>query len=326
MTESFHASPVRAKNLAGQSSGEATMHVTQLIQAAANVGESISQLPAVATLDWCDRAAAALVGIPHVSFAGVLICTVDESGRILDLEAAGFATPSSGRVASAAPHEGLEVARELRYRAEHIDHIGWAPGLQGLSFTQPVTSSLAALPGGSVWRQGSVGRLLGDVVGDDIIVGAAAIGQNVRGRCLVALIGPEGSSSERLAEIIAFAESFVPAISRRALQAIGPARSKRNQWLSPREQVVLDLLTLGMSVRQIADELKRSPHTVHDHVKALHRKLSASSRGELVARALGHVGGPESQSARMAKAEMIERTLDPQQFAEPKDRSTQVLG
>jgi hypothetical protein len=27
---------------------------------------------------------------------------------------------------------------------------------------------------------------------------------------------------------------------------------------------------------------------VHDHVKSLHRKLDASSRGELVARALGH--------------------------------------
>jgi hypothetical protein len=27
---------------------------------------------------------------------------------------------------------------------------------------------------------------------------------------------------------------------------------------------------------------------VHDHVKSLHRKLNASSRGQLIARALGH--------------------------------------
>jgi len=60
------------------------------------------------------------------------------------------------------------------------------------------------------------------------------------------------------------------------------------KWLTQREQIVLEQLTLGLSVRQIADELGRSPHTVHDHVKSLHRKLNASSRGELVARALGH--------------------------------------
>ena len=53
---------------------------------------------------------------------------------------------------------------------------------------------------------------------------------------------------------------------------------------------MLDLLVLGLSVRQIAEELGRSTHTVHDHVKSLHKKLNANSRGELVARALGHLG------------------------------------
>jgi DNA-binding CsgD family transcriptional regulator len=59
-------------------------------------------------------------------------------------------------------------------------------------------------------------------------------------------------------------------------------------WVTPREQEVLELLVLGFSVREIGEKLGRSPHTVHDYVKSMHRKLNASNRGALVARALGH--------------------------------------
>ena len=44
------------------------------------------------------------------------------------------------------------------------------------------------------------------------------------------------------------------------------------------EEVVLAQILEGKSVRQIAEGLGRSPHTVHDHVKAMHRKLGASTR------------------------------------------------
>ncbi|MBO6514537.1 MAG: helix-turn-helix transcriptional regulator [Phycisphaerales bacterium] len=58
-------------------------------------------------------------------------------------------------------------------------------------------------------------------------------------------------------------------------------------WLTLREQTILDHLLEGKSVRVIAECIGRSPHTVHDHVKNLHRKLNASSRGQLIARSLG---------------------------------------
>ena len=58
-------------------------------------------------------------------------------------------------------------------------------------------------------------------------------------------------------------------------------------WLTAREQEVLDHLALGRSVREIAAVLQRSPHTVHDHVKSLHRKLGANTRGGLIPRAIG---------------------------------------
>ena len=82
--------------------------------------------------------------------------------------------------------------------------------------------------------------------------------------------------------------AILPVLARRAILALGDGTDGPTKWLTQREQIVLEQLTLGKSVREIADELGRSPHTVHDHVKSLHRKLGASSRGELVARALGH--------------------------------------
>ena len=56
--------------------------------------------------------------------------------------------------------------------------------------------------------------------------------------------------------------------------------------LPPRLREVLALLARGLSEKQIAAELDLSAHTVHDHVKALHRRLGVQSRGELLALAL----------------------------------------
>ncbi|MFZ2875163.1 MAG: helix-turn-helix transcriptional regulator, partial [Phycisphaerales bacterium] len=72
-------------------------------------------------------------------------------------------------------------------------------------------------------------------------------------------------------------------------RTFGDGALRHSDWLSPREQEVLSALLLGKSIREIAVESGRSAHTVHDHVKNLHRKLRANSRGELVARALGHI-------------------------------------
>jgi DNA-binding CsgD family transcriptional regulator len=58
--------------------------------------------------------------------------------------------------------------------------------------------------------------------------------------------------------------------------------------LTPRLRDVLRQLARGLSEKQIAGELRISPHTVHDHVKALHRRLGVSSRGELLALLVTH--------------------------------------
>jgi DNA-binding CsgD family transcriptional regulator len=54
--------------------------------------------------------------------------------------------------------------------------------------------------------------------------------------------------------------------------------------LTPRQRQVLARLVAGASEKELAYELDVSPHTVHEHIKAIHRAFGARSRGELLAR------------------------------------------
>jgi len=58
-------------------------------------------------------------------------------------------------------------------------------------------------------------------------------------------------------------------------------------WLTARETAVLEHVVNGHTANEIAVLLERSPHTVHDHLKSIHRKTGATTRGELIAAAIG---------------------------------------
>lgn len=105
----------------------------------AELAERITELPAVATLDWCDRAAECLANLPGARATGVLIATLGDGGRLVDLEAAGFASVS-----------GDPGTRErllwLRSRAETLRNVGWAVACPSAGCSQ---SFRAELPGDS---------------------------------------------------------------------------------------------------------------------------------------------------------------------------------
>ena len=52
--------------------------------------------------------------------------------------------------------------------------------------------------------------------------------------------------------------------------------------LTEREREVLDLIAVGSTNREIAEQLYLSPHTVKEHTSALYRKLRARNRAEAV--------------------------------------------
>lgn len=267
---------------------------SQALRSVVKVTENICALPAVATQDWCDRAAAALLPIAQPAVAITMIGQLDDRGAIVRQEATGVAgvyvadvTTNIGRSHSAPsaitidPNDANLV--QVRTNLAQARELHWTPGHLPLGATKAGAADRFGISildaSNPVIKRWSAYRLQG------LLLGAAAIGP--AGRVLTIEMA---SSNVPLGEQEAAAlEAVLPALAKRAIMAIGTDPSEAAAWLTAREQIILQHLLLGKSVREIAEELGRSPHTVHDHVKSLHRKLNASSRGELIARALGYV-------------------------------------
>ena len=98
------------------------------------------------------------------------------------------------------------------------------------------------------------------------------------GKTVVAVLGPtlgEGRARTAAGDEIAVEVEVV---------ACDDDGSALLRVLPPRLRETLQLLVEGFSEKQLADQMKLSPHTVHDYVKALYRRMGVQSRAELVAR------------------------------------------
>lgn len=271
---------------------------TMALRAAVRMAENICSLPAVATQDWCDRAAAALLPACQPAIAVTMIGQIDDRGTILRQEATGVAgcyavevTTNIGRSSSATSVVPIDAtdANLVRVRTmmAQARELYWTPGNLAPGHSRAGTP--ASFGGASPWESTGLGRRWDAIRATGMLLGAIALGG---GRVLAIEIAATGPVTGGLESEAAVLDAALPALAKRTIMAIGTDPTDGGHWLTAREQVILQHLLLGKSVREIADELGRSPHTVHDHVKSLHRKLNASSRGELVARALGHVEPP----------------------------------
>ena len=77
-----------------------------------------------------------------------------------------------------------------------------------------------------------------------------------------------------------------------------PDRGRAVPSLSPRQRVVMELLLEGRSRDEIARLLHISPHTAHDHTKAVYRHFHVSSQVQLIRRFKTGDGGdraPDTQ-------------------------------
>jgi DNA-binding CsgD family transcriptional regulator len=259
------------------------------------VMEAIGRLPGIATLDWCDRAAAAMSRMHHPSLATVLLATLDARGTIDRVEAAGGAvgvechaaeTNVRGMAKPPETGEANPIAGAIRGAWSEGAWLGWTitGAHEGGAFVG--TASQLGLLGGR--GDSPFLRRWHAYNPADVIVGAVAMSHP--GRFIIVEIGSSDASfrdNEREQAVMA---ACLPALRKRLLTAIGDDPPERQKWLTPREELILWYLVAGKKVPQIAQELHRSIYTVHDHVKSLHRKLGASNRGQLVARALGHLG------------------------------------
>jgi DNA-binding CsgD family transcriptional regulator len=278
-------------------------HEAQALRATARMAENVGSLPAVATQDWCDRAAQAVLPLCQPAVAVTLIGQVDEKGAIQRQEATGVAgayladvttavgrTQSTTSVITIDPSDANLV--RVRTNLAQARELSWPTGVLAAGAVRAIPAEAAGISlldqNHPVVKRWDAYRLTG------LLLGVAGIGPG--GRVLVVELASSGTVlGEREAAAL---EAVLPLLAKRAMMALGADPSEAAHWLTAREQIILQHLLLGKSVREIAEELGRSPHTVHDHVKSLHRKLNASSRGELVAKALGY-------------AEMLARPAEP---------------
>lgn len=249
------------------------MNDTCHLHAAMTCCERLARLPCVPTHDWCDQAAAAFGGIAPNGMTAVLVASLDDSGRVL-AEAIGgvWASP-----AAAARFEGC--ADRLRCGLERLEGQAWCPGERTLTGPScALALDLSSMPGpfADMWDASSP---------KPVIAAGTPFGSS--GCSILVYVAPleAGVGPDRVEQV----HGLLGPLARAAARALRHGRLRSGDWVSPREQQVLTELVVGRTVREIASGLGRSPHTVHDHVKSLHRKLHASTRGELVARALGYI-------------------------------------
>jgi DNA-binding CsgD family transcriptional regulator len=264
------------------------------VLAAAEIAEAVCALPAVATFDWCDAAASCLARLSDPSWRCVSIVTLDPSGSVRMCEATGA---GGGPTAAAQPGPRARPTPEqqqnadarletLRKRAERLVSLGFVPDMGAIAqgFAAPAAQVLRG-----DWRTSAMGKMWAGIESSDLLVGMIALDNGEPARVLLVQVAPSAAGTTVTDEQAAILRAVLPIFKHKAVMAFGAGPSDQGQWLTAREQLILEELALGKSVKQIADEIDRSPHTVHDHVKSLHRKLNASSRGELIARALGHL-------------------------------------
>lgn len=240
---------------------------------------AIGELPAVATQDWGERCAQAMSMIDPWCRVGVAIATMEPSGRLGTVEGAGVRfSAAEGERTTDARGESLTA----RVRIERATDLG---------LPLPANATLDGLAADAddmgAWRDGPLARIWNPSTTQNLLLGLVPVGTESAERCVIVFAALSHHAAAQRANARTMA-ALLPLLAKRAWLALPSGGSIA--WLTDREQDVLDRLILGLSVRAIAEELDRSPHTVHDHVKSLHRKLNASSRGELVARALGHAG------------------------------------
>ena len=102
-------------------------------------------------------------------------------------------------------------------------------------------------------------------------------------------------SSEVQVSFVAVVEAV--ASGRRAVYAMTPAAGAPEEGLAAiaaltnREGQVVRLIADGLDTAEIAESLHVSPNTVRSHVRNAMSKLSARTRAQLVAHALGRRGG-----------------------------------
>ena len=261
--------------------------ITRAIQAT----QRICLLPAIPTHNWATNLANALTDLAPALRVGVLIAHIDPQTQSASPICAAVGQTNTTQSTTESTHQSLY----LQDRLHRLTSLGCE--LPEDAFERGLIAPLFVLH--PHWPSTPIGRILANGHLQSPILMMIPFAQDHPGYVLLLTFAFEkdahGAKSadhaqtglESTSDIIDTLAALFPLIEAKATLALSRVTDHK-AWLTDREQEILDQLILGYSVRVIAEHLGRSAHTVHDHVKNLHKKLGASSRGELIAKALGH--------------------------------------
>lgn len=256
------------------------MTITNMIRQSVLTTHRVDALDSIPTQSWVQQCASALCSIHSRAGVASLVCNYDRLDDRLSVYSSGACLAETG-----GRDELARSALSLQDRCERFTKLGLQ--LPDHSVQSGLIAPLQALSPN--WAQSPIARVITGVQLNFPILHVVPIKQTDNATlCLINIyafaIDPQGTAP---AEALALIDAIHAPLRIRATAALAEVNNPR-AWLTDREQHVLELLIEGQSVRSIADQLGRSSHTVHDHVKNLHKKIGASSRGELIAKAIGH--------------------------------------
>ncbi len=246
---------------------------------------AVDSLPAIPTQDWVNACAGAVAQVHHHAVAISIVATINTSSDSITVISSGVGFRTQEHQAEQNlqdRHDPRSIA--LQDKTERISRLGCS--LPEHALEDGLVASFAAIDPN--WNTTPIGRAISGAHLSHPLLQLIPINQSKARLTLLNLIAFESGAGQHEAQIALHTLSSLHRIlSTRARDALANVVDPR-AWLTDREQSVLAELIEGHSVRAIAEKLGRSAHTVHDHVKNLHKKIGASSRGELIALALGH--------------------------------------
>jgi DNA-binding NarL/FixJ family response regulator len=98
---------------------------------------------------------------------------------------------------------------------------------------------------------------------------------------------PANRIAESIRDVNAGGASLNPMVARSVFEIFRRLTSPRKEYgFTPRERNILELMTQGLLVKEIADQLQLSYHTVDTHLRNIYAKLRVHTRTGAVAKAL----------------------------------------
>ena len=241
---------------------------------AAEVAYEINNLSAVPYEGWCDKAAEMIATKAPEAVVCVTIGQFAESGAMRTVYCEGTHYPDTMR----SREKGASGISKSA-----LSSLNW-----WIKSDEPAVALLRNLSKNVEWTTSASGGQWTGFGIEHMIVGLGRLpGENERKHIAIEIGYPKDAETEPGEACVSVVRSLMPLLCGRAGLAFNAHFN--GLMVTNREVEVLESLIMGKSVKEIAEDMDRSEHTIHDHVKSLHKKLGATSRGQLIARALGHL-------------------------------------